>query len=595
MLSACKKDSPSSGQVETITFSQESYTVTEGETLNLKSKLTITPETVADTVTINWSVNNTDYATISKSGKLSALMAGKVTVTAMAGGKTATCTVKIDELEIEKFTIPAKFTCMENVPAELKVVCEPEGASAGHIKFTFPKEESENISCYYEEGIVYVLASKIGTYHLTASYGELKDQTCEITVTIAKIEKVSLTADGKNMEKDETKQLTLTVTPKEAKYGDIVVWKTSDSNIATVDDGVVTSHNYGEVVITAEVGKVAEGETIHTAKCTIRVSIKAIEKIEISDVSINLNQGQSKQLSVTVTPADAKYANVIKWESRHPDIATVDESGNVVGKSSGYATIDVKVGADKEGEQIYVKSCEVKVKGSIQTGTDQCGNSFKYGQIGSYIWMFENFRCTNYDSNAEAKGSVLKHEGTDPLTYEPYYIEATNQANWQPNSMGYLYADALTPEIISKFGYAYNWSAAVAVADSKPVYHEWTQRQGICPNGWHIPTKDEFENLAMSCGGESLAGRLLKSKSGWSSKGNGTDDFGFNALPAAVGSDDWYGAGGETSFWTITSTSDKDDAGIRTPSVVCSDGTVNLFDNKDKEYVAFIRCVKNSK
>jgi uncharacterized protein (TIGR02145 family) len=55
--------------------------------------------------------------------------------------------------------------------------------------------------------------------------------------------------------------------------------------------------------------------------------------------------------------------------------------------------------------------------------------------------------------------------------------------------------------------------------------------RGICPSGWHVPSDTEWEVLVNYVGGDSTAGTKLKSTSGWSDGGNGTDDYGFSALP----------------------------------------------------------------
>ena len=56
--------------------------------------------------------------------------------------------------------------------------------------------------------------------------------------------------------------------------------------------------------------------------------------------------------------------------------------------------------------------------------------------------------------------------------------------------------------------------------------------QGICPQGWHLPSKEEFETLIEALGGKYTSGPKLKSKSGWKDSGNGTDDYEFTALPS---------------------------------------------------------------
>ena len=60
--------------------------------------------------------------------------------------------------------------------------------------------------------------------------------------------------------------------------------------------------------------------------------------------------------------------------------------------------------------------------------------------------------------------------------------------------------------------------------------------RGICPSGWHLPSKAEWEALFTEAGGRPTAGGALKSKTGWKdrndgSSGNGSDLYGFSARP----------------------------------------------------------------
>ena len=89
-------------------------------------------------------------------------------------------------------------------------------------------------------------------------------------------------------------------------------------------------------------------------------------------------------------------------------------------------------------------------------------------------------------------------------------------------------------------------------------FYEWKSSQDVCPAGWHLPDKYEWEDLSDVVGGDKIAGKVLKSKNGWDeykeSSGNGTDDYGFTVLP--IGSIDengfFEGMGQAASFWTST-------------------------------------------
>jgi uncharacterized protein (TIGR02145 family) len=90
-----------------------------------------------------------------------------------------------------------------------------------------------------------------------------------------------------------------------------------------------------------------------------------------------------------------------------------------------------------------------------------------------------------------------------------------------------------------KYGRLYTWDAAKAA----------------CPSGWHLPTRQEWDELVATAGGPSVAGKKLKATSGWNHNGNETDDFGFSALPGGLrhtyrGDFDVAGKGGY--WWTAT-------------------------------------------
>jgi len=100
-------------------------------------------------------------------------------------------------------------------------------------------------------------------------------------------------------------------------------------------------------------------------------------------------------------------------------------------------------------------------------------------------------------------------------------------------------------------------------ADSCNKYgrlYTWAAAKTACPNGWHLPTRDEWGTLAKAAGGTGTygdggtAGTKLKSTSGWYDNGNGTDSLGFSALPGGARSFDGYfsriGDGG--LWWTAT-------------------------------------------
>lgn len=87
MVTIAAEEKPATG----ITLNKSELTLTAGESASLTA--TVTPEGSTDTVV--WSSSKTDVATVDATGKVTAVAPGEATITATAGTKTATCTVKV--------------------------------------------------------------------------------------------------------------------------------------------------------------------------------------------------------------------------------------------------------------------------------------------------------------------------------------------------------------------------------------------------------------------------------------------------------------------------------------------------------------------
>ncbi len=122
------------------------------------------------------------------------------------------------------------------------------------------------------------------------------------------------------------------------------------------------------------------------------------------------------------------------------------------------------------------------------------GKVYKTVKIGNQVWMAEN------------------------LAYKPssgnYWAYDNNSSN------------------VAKYGYLYDWQAA----------------KNVCPAGWHLPSDAEWSQLTDFVGSD--PGTKLKAKSGWSSFGNGTDNYGFSALPGGGRSrNSKFGTIDDYGFW----------------------------------------------
>ena len=137
------------------------------------------------------------------------------------------------------------------------------------------------------------------------------------------------------------------------------------------------------------------------------------------------------------------------------------------------------------------------------------GSVYKTIVIGSQTWMAEN------------------------LNYE-YKVNGSTYGNWCYND---------SAKYCAQYGRLYTWASAMDTAitgcgDDKTCAASRGRVQGICPEGWHLPDSAEWEMLFSAVGGASTAGKSLKSSGGWkdalTSSGNGTDSYGFSALPGGI-------------------------------------------------------------
>jgi uncharacterized protein (TIGR02145 family) len=140
-------------------------------------------------------------------------------------------------------------------------------------------------------------------------------------------------------------------------------------------------------------------------------------------------------------------------------------------------------------------------------------------------------------------------------------------------------------------------------------FYDWQTAKRVCPEGWHLPSDNEwlalefFLGLSRSNNGdfdyyrqhEWNGGKILKSKTGWEfyvQNGNGTDSYGFNALPGGyyqTYNQRYMLYGSSITFWTSTGIN-QENAIVRT---LGSDYDGISRDEIYKVHGAYCRCVKD--
>jgi len=205
---------------------------------------------------------------------------------------------------------------------------------------------------------------------------------------------------------------------------------------------------------------------------------------------------------------------------------------------------------------------------SVSTGTmtdSRDDQTYKTVTIGTQTWMAENL---NYET---ANSYCYNDSASYCIKYGRFYTWAAamdSVGTWSTNGKGCGYTKTCSP--------------------TYPV-------RGVCPEGWHLPDSTEWATLFTAVGGQSTAGKMLKSTSGWNDyvgeSGNGTDAFAFSALSAG-GRNEGGGYNGEGNGALFWSSAEGNSGSAYFMDLYFGHSYASLYSG-DKDYGFSVRCLKD--
>ena len=218
----------------------------------------------------------------------------------------------------------------------------------------------------------------------------------DVAVKSVSLDKTSLTLVEGNSE-----TLTATVTPDNA-INKTVTWSSSNTAVATVENGVVKAVSAGTVTITATAGG-------KSATCAVTVSAAYVPAtaVQLSQETAEIRVGETLQLTATVKPDNATDKTV-RWSSSNAEIATVDANGLVTGLKTGEVSIFAMT-ADNRGA-----TCGVTVT-AAQTGETKYALTVNNG-TGSGEYAEGEVVTITADPAAQGK-MFYRWEGADGLEF----------------------------------------------------------------------------------------------------------------------------------------------------------------------------------
>lgn len=323
---------------------------------------TVTPNTSAKTIAIKSLKYGTTTVTIAPKGKSENAVSYTISVPSNIKtiNSTASITGNVGTTQTVFKSVMNSFgvTSANATPAKIKEI------SGNTVKFT---STNTNVASIDSNGTVSLKAKgsatvKMSVYATASATTPLLEKSVNVTVK-QPVTGVSITsANGSNtVNAGDTLQLTAKVSPSNASDTS-VTWSSSSTGIAKVSTaGLVTGVATGTAVITAK----ANDGSNKSATFTVTVTKKVIKvtKISLSASTLLTKVGCTEKITATVTPTNADN-RAVTWSSSAPTVASVDQSGNIIAKSVGNATITVKA---KDGSGVtatcWVNVTDIKVTG----------------------------------------------------------------------------------------------------------------------------------------------------------------------------------------------------------------------------------------
>ena len=327
--------------------------------------------------------------------------------------------------------------------------------------------------------------------------------------------------------------------------------------------------------------------------------------VESPDSSVTLSgasaesNGSSNETKDKYSSSENKSSSSIKETKNSSDSKSSSsvKSGNSSSSNKGNSSSSVSVSSsEKQSSSSLVifdwslpKETYLNPEIDYDTIIDsRDGKVYRTVKIGEQTWMAENL---NYDDSVAT-----------PSLLERSWCYDNKNENCGVTGRLYTWAAAIdSVAIYKKYGENCGNNAPCDRFQNKALAK--VPVQGICPDAWHLPSRSEWLVLYKYVGDSAgytlsaVAGLALKSKNGWVEK-NGTDVFGFSALPAGWKEWEYSNLFLGNGYWAVFWNSNEDEydsikANFTSLHLNARDGLDVMYIG-NKYYAMSVRCVKDS-
>lgn len=394
--------------VTTITGMAATASVNVGANITLSA-------TASDGSEVSYSSSDATVASVDANGVVTGVKEGSATITATAGGASASCVVTVTA-PVEEITISLDKTTGEvEVNKTLSLTVTVTGTDNKAVTFT---SSDDRIATVDANGVVTGVKEGSVTIQVTSQADTGKTATCAITVKAASVAS-SITLDKTTAEVGIGQDITLKATTTPAE-GVSVKWTSSDETIAKVDtNGKVTGVKAGTATITAAL--VENGNETVKINCVVTVS-EVVRKVVLDETKLTMTVGEDKTLKATVEGYTEASNGKVVWSTSDKTIATVDDKGNVIALKEG----TVKITATNTENNVKVEAvCEITIKAGVGLKTKSGAEVFvlkgeQYVKATAADYDKDNVKFYIYTD-------VYKYQGWQTIDGKTYYYTADNK------------------------------------------------------------------------------------------------------------------------------------------------------------------------
>jgi uncharacterized protein YjdB len=340
---ACSHEAtgPNSQGITDIVMTPDTLNLAIGDTATVQAQPVTASGSHVSGQTLFWSTSDPTIATVTQTGKVTAVAVGAVNIDASTAGVSPThpARVVVVSVPVAKVIVaPPSVTLRVGDAFEFTDTTKD---ASGNVLTGRPVVWSSSdtaIAPVDQAGLV--LAKAIGTVTITASSGKASG-TGSVTVSLVPVKKIVIAPSNPSVIVHDSTQLSAITQDSAGNVltGRVITWSSSNSAISTVDaNGVVTGVKVGVDTITATSGSA-------TASVPFSVQAVPINAVVISPQSSNLLVGQQQTLTAEVTDNSGNpiAGSTVTFASGTPGVATVTATGpltaTVTAIGSGQATI----------------------------------------------------------------------------------------------------------------------------------------------------------------------------------------------------------------------------------------------------------------